>query len=112
MYPKEWDELKYNKVPKRSIDGYLLNFVAKILKEVKAGTRNHMDLGDGFSIGVVHGEGNGYKLNPALRDFLMKLSDYNLEFEDGSKGGDFETPEEVEIELRKLAKKLEIKLNL
>jgi len=38
-YPKEWDDLINKKVPKKDINKYLLNFVAKLIKEVKEGKR-------------------------------------------------------------------------
>ena len=113
-YPKEWDELTNKKVPKKRIDEYLLKFVARLLREVKEGKREDIDLGDGFSIGsLAMGKESGYKLSPELNDFLIQLDGYKIEFPDGATvWGAPQTPEEVEKELRKVSKKLGIKLNI
>lgn len=111
-YPAEWEEIKSKKVSKNEIDKYLLNFEARLLKEVKKGKRNQIDLGDGFGIGIMHAEGNGYKLNPLLHNFLTELSDYNVEI-DGKKGwGSLQKPKEVEIKLKSIAKKIGLKISL
>ena len=114
MYPKEWGELTNKKVPKKRIDEYLLKFVARLLREVKEGKREDIDLGDGFSIGkLAMKKESGYKLSPELNKLLEWLSDYRVEFPDGATvWGAPQTPEEVEKELKKVAKKLGIKLNI
>ena len=114
MYPKEWDDLTEQKVPKKEINEYLLRFVARLLREVKAGKRKDIDLGDGFSIGkFAMNEKSGYKLDKDLYDFLEDLGDYQMDFGKGDNiGGGMNSPEEVETELKEVAKKLRIKLDL
>ncbi len=113
-YPKEWEDLTKGKVPKKEIDEYLLRFVARLLREVKAGKRKDIDLGDGSSIGSLAMTKEGrYKLRSELDVFLMKLDGYKIEFPNKSTiWGSPETPKEIETELRKVAKKLKIKLDL
>jgi len=54
-----------------------------------------------------------YKLNPKLNDFLTWLGEYKVEFPDGTKVWEApQTPKEVETELKKVAKKLGIRLDL
>ncbi|MBU2616133.1 MAG: hypothetical protein KKC19_03445 [Nanoarchaeota archaeon] len=115
MYPKEWTDLTNQKVPKDEIDEYLLNFVSRLLREVKNGKREEDDLGDGWSM-IINLKEGGYNLNPEVYSFLFRLGDYGLEETLGS--GDSEygkmlySPEEVEIELKRVAKKLGINLEL
>ena len=113
-YPKEWDDLINQKIPKKEIDEYLLRFVARLLREVKASKREDIDLGDGWSM-VINMKEKRYKLNPAVYGFLFRLGDYGLEdtlgYGDSEYGEMLYTPEEVEKELKKVAKKLGIKIN-
>ncbi len=102
-YPKEWKEIRNKEVPHKKINEYIINFVRRLIGEVKEGTRDHIDLGDGFGMGLVQSEGSGYKLNPILREFLIELSDYN-----GEGWGSPQTPEEVEIRLKKVIEKMNI----
>ncbi len=114
-YPKEWDDLINEKVPKKEIDEYLLKFVARLLREVKAGKRKDVDLGDGWSM-VINMREDGYKLKPETYAFLFRLGDYGLEeifgYGDSEYGEMLYNPKEIETELRKVAKKLKIKLDL
>ena len=114
-YPKEWDDLINEKVPKNEIDEYLLKFVYKLLREVQIGKRKEDCLGDGWSM-VINMREDGYKLNPNVYSFLFRLGDYGLKETLGQ--GDSEygemiyTPEEVECELKKVARKLKVNLEL
>ncbi len=114
-YPKEWDDITNQKIPKNEIDKYFLRFVARLLTEVKAGKREEDSLGDGWSM-VINMKEEGYKLNPDVYAFLFRLGDYGLEevfgHGDSEYGEMLHTPEEVEEELKKAAKKLGIGLNL
>ena len=113
-YPREWKDIENKKIPKKEINEYLLKFVARLLKEVKEGKREDIDLGDGFSIGIMHAA--AYKLNPEVYGFLFRLDDYGMQdfmgHGDSEYGEMLETPEEVERELKRVAKKLGIKLDL
>jgi len=115
MYPKEWNDLQNHRISKERIDEYLLKFVNRLLKEVKAGKRDNDDLGDGWSLVINLKEGE-YNLNPLVYSFLFRLGDYGLEkgFSEGESeyGRMFNSPEEVETELKKVANKLGIDLEL
>jgi len=114
-YPKEWEELINEKVPKEKIDEYLLKFVARLLKEIKENKRNEDDLGDGWSM-VINRDKNYYTLNPDVYSFLFRLGDYGLQeimgHGDSEYGEMLYSPIEVEIELIKVSRKLGIKLDL
>jgi hypothetical protein len=109
-YPIEWEEITLKKVPKKEIDEYLLKFVAKLLREVREGKREEIDLGDGFAIGkFAMGEESSYKLSPELEEFLIKLGNYKVEFPNGKEvWTDLNSIKEVETELKKIARKLDI----
>jgi|GEM_PF-2812647 len=111
-YPKEWDDLINKKVPKKDINKYLLNFVAKLIKEVKEGKREETDIGDGWSM-VINIDEKYYKLNPEVYGFLFRLGDYGLQDSLGtgtSEYGDMlYTLDEVERELKVVSKKVAIK---
>ena len=115
MYPKEWNDIINKKVPKKRINEYLLKFVARLLREVKEGKRDEDDLGDGWSM-VINMDEKYYKLRPDAYGFLFRLSDYGMQsiFGKGTSeyGNMLYTIEEVEKELKKVAKKLKIKLNI
>lgn len=114
-YPKEWEDIINQKVPKNEIDEYLLKFVAKLLREVKAKKIEEDCLGDGWSI-VINMKENSYRLNPDVYGFLFRLGDYGLEevfgHGDSEYGEMIHSSEEVESELLKVAKKFGISLNL
>jgi len=114
MYPKEWDDITSRKIPKKEINEYLLRFVARLLKEVKSGKRKDINLGDGFSIGkFTMNKKSGYHLDKDLYDFLEDLGDYQMDLGEGDNlGGSMNSPKEVESELKKVAKKLGINLEL
>ena len=109
-YPKEWEEIEREEIPKKKIDEYFLRFIARLLKEVKKGEREDIDLGDAAGMGLVHAQNKGYKFNHFLYDFLVELGDYQIVLPGGFVGGGVDTPEEVETELKKVAKKLKISL--
>ena len=111
MYPKEWNDLQNHRISKERIDEYLLKFVARLLKEVKTGKRNEDDLGDGWSM-VINLKEEDYKLNPSVYSFLFRLGDYGFGEGDSEYGKMLGSPEEVETELKKVANKLGIDLEL
>jgi len=112
-YPNEWNELINKKVPKKDINKYLLNFVAKLVKEVKEGKREDTDIGDGWSM-VINLDEKYYKLNPNVYGFLFRLGDYGTQDSLGtgtSEYGDMlYTLNEVEKELKIVLEKVAIKL--
>jgi len=114
-YPKEREDLENKKVPKKDIDKYLLNFVARLIREVKAGKREEIDIGDGWSI-VLDVDKKYYKLKPEVYGFLFRLGDYGMQdflgYGTSDYGDMLYTVDEVETELHKVAKKLGIRLDL
>lgn len=115
MYPEVWNDLKDHKISQERIDEYFLNFVNRLLREVKTGKRDEDDLGDGWSMVINLKEGE-YTLNPLVYSFLFRLGDYGLEegFSEGESehGKMFNSPEEVESELINVAKKIGINLEV
>ena len=113
MYPREWGDIQNHRIPSEEIDGYLLKFVKKLLSEVKAEKRDEDDLGDGWSM-IMNLKKEDYNLNPLVYSFLFRLSDYGFEEffgkGDSEHGKMFNSPEEVESELIKVAKKIGITL--
>ena len=110
-YPEVWSAIERHEIPKKKIDEFLLRFIKKILLEVQNHKRDDMDIGDAFGIGMQHATIEGYKINPALEQFLIELGDYRVDLRcDGKSIGTFNTPEEVEAELKKVAKELGIDL--
>ena len=113
LYPKEWEEITQGKVPRDEINKYLLKFVARLLKEVKEGKREEIDLGDGFSIGkFAMVDESKYSISPDLANFLNELGKYHVEILGGEVESSMNSIEEVELELKEVAKKLRITLDL
>jgi hypothetical protein len=112
-YPRVWEDLMNKKVPKKEINEYLLKFVARLLKEVKENKRNEIDLGDGFSMGrFAMVPERGYQLSHFVENFLKELGNYGLEISGEKVESHMNSPKEVEIELKKVSKKVGIMLDL
>ena len=77
-YPVIGDDLMNKKVAKKDIDKYLLNFVARLVREVKTEKRENDDIGDGWSV-LINIDEEYYQPNKDVYGFLFRLSDYGMQ---------------------------------
>jgi len=75
-YPEIWKAIENQKIPRKEIDQVLLNFILKLCREIKEGSRDELDIGDAFGMGIQNAETAGYKLSPKVEEFLLELGDY------------------------------------
>ncbi len=59
-----------------NIDKIILDFLKKQIKEIKAGKRNDLDIGDIFPIAVADTE--GYRISDEIQDLIFELGDYKI----------------------------------
>jgi len=76
-YPEVWKAIENKEISQKDINVYLIRFLLDIIKEIKEGKRNELDVGDLFGIGIQHALGS-YDLNPEVEDFFIELGDYKI----------------------------------
>lgn len=105
-FPDVWKAIEKKEIPQAEINGYLLNVLLGIIKDVKQGKRDEMDIGNIFGLAIQHARGEGYKLKPEVEDFFCELGSYKGDpFETGEYDPN-DTPEIVEKKAIKLLKKI------
>ncbi len=60
-----------------NIDKIILDFLKKQIKEIKAGKRNDLDIGDIFGIAIQHTE--RYKVSEDVEWLIYELGEYKIE---------------------------------
>ena len=76
-YPEEWKAIENKKIPQEEIEKFFIDFIKKILNEIKEGKREDLAMGDPFPL-YAFACNKGYKFSKKLEKFLINLGDYKL----------------------------------
>ena len=77
-YPKSWNFIKNKKISQEKIENFFIDFIKRIVKEIKEGKKDDLDIGDAFQL-YIFAVDKGYKFSKQLERFLINLGDYKLE---------------------------------
>ncbi len=107
-FPEVWKAIENKEILQSKINEYFLNVLLDIIKDVKEGKRDEMDIGDIFGLAIQHASASkGYKFNPKVEDFFFELGTYKSDpFESGEYDPN-ETLENVEKRTRKILLELD-----